>query len=364
MYIPHVINEKTITVILDNRPKSISTNHPNFVKIKALLVSGDHDQIPDLVDIKVSIEKIGNGDIEIIGDCVRFQGRLVPNYQAEKLISMYRQGHSNINPLKNFVVRLMSNPSARAREEFARFADYKELPFDEDGFIYAYKGVDDELWSISGNKETRVVSGKVNEAGKIWNGVNETIEVAREDVDDDCNRHCSYGLHAGSFDYATGFGTRTVLVKIDPKDVVSVPTDHDGQKVRVCKYIVVSEYKRDKDIEDAVISDFNDIEDLPMESDPVDESAVYRDFVDIILYQKLTSADADLIKFYMQEHGHEYSDYIEDLIYKLSLAERIERYVSKKGGEATLKQIQSALKSYSLKQSEIEEIINKFGNLT
>lgn len=370
MYIPHVINEKTITVILDNRPKSISTNHPNFVKIKALLVSGDHDQIPDLVDIKVSIEKIGNGDIEIIGDCVRFQGRLVPNYQAEKLISMYRQGHSNINPLKNFVVRLMSNPSARAREEFARFADYKELPFDEDGFIYAYKGVDDELWSITGNKETRVVSGKVNEAGKIWNGANETIEVAREDVDDDCNRYCSYGLHAGSFEYATGFGTRTVLVKIDPKDVVSVPTDCDGQKVRVCKYIVVSEYKREKDIEDAVIQNDGTTKKKTCQ---MNSDKCYLDYYDMfcelvenydIRPNGINHPDSDLIRYYMEQEGMDCKEYIDKLIQNFEIADKIQRYVNRKGGEATLKQIQSALKSYKLKQSEIEEIINDFGGLT
>jgi heme-degrading monooxygenase HmoA len=359
MYIPHIVNEKTVTVILDGKPQTISQSHPNFLKIKSNLLAGNHDSIAELIDVKSSLVKLGNGDIEIIGNSVRYQGRLVPNYQSEKLISMYRQGHKNINPLKNFICRLMQNPSARARDEFARFADYKELPFDEDGFIYAYKGLDADLWSISGNTETRVLKGKVR-GGHIWNGIGEEIEVAREDVDDDCNRHCSYGLHAGSFEYATGFGTRTVLVKFDPKDVVSVPTDCDGQKVRVCKYIVVSEYNENKDIDDAVISDNREHVERKQHS----KQDYYDKFSAIVIAYKLTYKDDDVICMLMKESGFDSCEVIQDLLYKLEVADKIQGYVNRKGGEASLKNIQSALKTYKLKQSEIEEIVNKFGHLT
>ena len=361
MYIPHTINEKTITVILDNVPKTIASSHANFLKIKALLVSGKHDEIPSLIDIKTSIEKLGNGEIEIVGNSVRYLGRLVPDYQAQKLISLHRDGHANINPLKNFIVRLMANPSARAREEFARFADYKELPFDEQGFVYAYKGVDKDLWSISGNKETRVIKGKVNEQGKIFNEIGTDIEVERQDVDDNCNRHCSFGLHAGSFEYAKGFGTRTLLVKIDPADVVSVPSDCNGQKVRVCRYSVVSEYLDQKDITDSVITE-NHFEDNILEDDydATDEDYYLAKFKDIVKQYNLTSKDNDLILFYMEEDGWDNHKITSNLIDEFAIYERIDSYFKKKNGHATWKQVQSALKSFQLKQSEIKSIFNKF----
>jgi hypothetical protein len=46
----------------------------------------------------------------------------------------------------------------------------------------------------------------------------------------------------GSEEYATSFGQRTVIVKVNPRDVVSVPLDCDCQKMRVCEYEVTADY--------------------------------------------------------------------------------------------------------------------------
>jgi hypothetical protein len=51
---------------------------------------------------------------------------------------------------------------------------------------------------------------------------------------------CHTGLHAGTWDYATTFsGDTLLLVKVNPRDVVSVPTDCNWQKIRTCRYTVV-----------------------------------------------------------------------------------------------------------------------------
>jgi hypothetical protein len=36
-------------------------------------------------------------------------------------------------------------------------------------------------------------------------------------------------------------GARTVIVKINPRDVVSIPTDYDNSKGRACRYEVIGE---------------------------------------------------------------------------------------------------------------------------
>jgi hypothetical protein len=36
-------------------------------------------------------------------------------------------------------------------------------------------------------------------------------------------------------------GERTVIVKINPRDVVSIPTDYDNSKGRACRYEVIGE---------------------------------------------------------------------------------------------------------------------------
>jgi hypothetical protein len=70
----------------------------------------------------------------------------------------------------------------------------------------------------------------------------------RAKVDDDRARGCSDGLHAGALNYVAGYGSlengdKIVIVKINPKDVVSVPSDCNCEKLRTCQYEVVGEYE-------------------------------------------------------------------------------------------------------------------------
>jgi hypothetical protein len=58
-------------------------------------------------------------------------------------------------------------------------------------------------------------------------------------VDDDSSKDCSYGLHVGTYEYASMFAPVLTEVKFDPADIVSVP-DYDTNKVRVCRYTVIA----------------------------------------------------------------------------------------------------------------------------
>jgi hypothetical protein len=48
-------------------------------------------------------------------------------------------------------------------------------------------------------------------------------------------------VHFGGHEYASTFGPRMVLVRVDPADLVCVPHDCSQGKVRVCRYWVVKE---------------------------------------------------------------------------------------------------------------------------
>ena len=65
----------------------------------------------------------------------------------------------------------------------------------------------------------------------------------RRGVSDDCTQGCAAGLHVGTYEYANDWAGNTgvvLLVKFDPADIVSVPTDCKFSKMRVSKYTVVS----------------------------------------------------------------------------------------------------------------------------
>jgi hypothetical protein len=69
----------------------------------------------------------------------------------------------------------------------------------------------------------------------------------REDCNHNPKETCSYGLHVASWHYLTSgpgdYTDRTLPIvecKVDPANVVSVPTDYDQSKMRVCEYEVLS----------------------------------------------------------------------------------------------------------------------------
>ena len=61
----------------------------------------------------------------------------------------------------------------------------------------------------------------------------------RGEVQHDPESGCSTGLHVGTYAYAQGYARAALLtVHVNPRDVVSVPTDCDAEKMRVCRYVV------------------------------------------------------------------------------------------------------------------------------
>ena len=68
----------------------------------------------------------------------------------------------------------------------------------------------------------------------------------RSQVNDNPNQTCSTGLHFCSQNYLGHFsGARVMILKINPRDVVSIPTDYDFSKGRCCRYEVIGEIGND-----------------------------------------------------------------------------------------------------------------------
>ena len=60
-------------------------------------------------------------------------------------------------------------------------------------------------------------------------------------VNADRNVTCSTGLHVASLKYARDcYGGQVLVVcKVNPKNVISVPIDYSGMKMRTCEYTVL-----------------------------------------------------------------------------------------------------------------------------
>jgi len=243
--IAYQITTQNILIVVD---AEVHTLPRACAQAKALIAElskepQDEQAIKELIAKEYSPELYSDGKVTINKDgSVLYQGEALPKALAEKVASCYEDGVPFEYVLR-FFDRLDANPSKRAVEELQTFLEHKSMPITPDGCFLAYKGILANGYSCTAGSRTKVVEGETNEAGQILNSVGEKIRVKRNYVDDNKDIGCSYGLHAGSLSYATGFGDRTVIVKIDPADVVSIPTDCGCQKLRTCAYEVVSDYK-------------------------------------------------------------------------------------------------------------------------
>ena len=247
----YIINDKSIVFFHGGKPVKVEKSAPEYSRIIAcfdLPESEQADAIARLIDKKVG--EFEQDGFTINPDTVTYEGERLPTALANKVRSIAQEGLP-VKLFRKFWDSLQNNPSANSVRQLYDFLAYKELPITEDGCFLAYKGVNRDGWSCHGNTNTKVLQGKVNDQGRIKNEVGETIEVLRRDVDDDRNHSCSFGLHVGSLNYAESFANgRVLIVKVDPKDVVSVPQDCACQKCRVSKYEIIDSY--DTEIKHAV----------------------------------------------------------------------------------------------------------------
>lgn len=286
----YIINSKSIVLFINNKPTKVEKSDLRFAKIIKCFDLPENEQesaVNDIITHNVkSLQK--EADFEVKGEDVYLEGEKLPAVLAKKVRDLVDQDLP-VALFKKFWKNLRENPSQTSVNELYDFLAYKELPLTEDGCFLAYKGLLSNFWSISGNTETKVLKGQVDSQGRIYNGIGEEIEVLRRDVDDNRANHCSNGLHVGSHDYASDFSRgKMVVVKVNPKDVVSVPSDYNCQKCRVSAYTVVSEYVSE------ITASAVDAENKPMQSVSVGERNEFLDRVDNYLKRQIEKGETEI----------------------------------------------------------------------
>jgi hypothetical protein len=171
--------------------------------------------------------------VSIQGETLFWKGRELHSTLAVKMIDMLKEGFP-IEPMVNFMENLYQNPSKRAVDELYGFLEKGNLPITPDGHFLAYKKVRDNYFDCH--------------SGTMDNSVGQVVEMERFDVDDNKDNTCSTGLHFCSKEYLASFGgARTMIVKINPRDVVSIPSDYNASKGRACRYEVIGELNVSED---------------------------------------------------------------------------------------------------------------------
>lgn len=261
MSFPYIVQGSNITVVIGTTPHTVSKSHIAYNKLLAAIKAGEWETVQDIIEPKQVVLDFGQGNVSIQGDKIFWKGREMHNALTKRMVSMIQEDFP-VDPLVAFMENLMENPSKRAVNELYGFLEKNTLPITSDGCFLAYKKVrQDYLDCHSGtvlNKPAAYMTdedraaleeaaGKNNEVTvEVVDGVT-VVSMERNLVDDDQNRTCSTGLHFCSKDYLNHFGgERIVILKINPRDVVSIPNDYNDSKGRCARYEIVDEIDKDK----------------------------------------------------------------------------------------------------------------------
>lgn len=237
----YVRTKNSLSLVVNGELVAINKDHPSYQRILEELDSSDinWNRIQELLNVKAAlINYIGN-NLRITDNVFtyKWRGEWKPlvNVLVDKILEGWQEDRDSSAFIK-FLDNLTKNPLKNAIDELYLFLEANELPITDDGYFLAYKRVNSEF--------------KDYHTGTFDNSVGKTVSMPRKDVEFNREVTCSTGLHFCSKEYLSSFGNSNdpiIVVKIHPKDVVSIPSDYNNAKGRCCRYEVIGVLKNEED---------------------------------------------------------------------------------------------------------------------
>jgi len=226
-----------LTVMFESKTLTIHSGDSTWDQALEAFRQEDWDALYVAMSPATYLTQYSFGHITYENGSLFYKGKPISHMLHER-IRTNLSFNLSVSSLLAFLNNLYENPSKTSVDQLYAFLEQKHIPITEDGYFLAYKAVRKDYL----DKYT----------GTISNHVGALVQEDRNTIDDNPNTHCGQGLHAGSTEYVEWYGQpsngdRIVIVKINPRDVVSVPNDHNCQKLRVCEYLVIDDYTENLD---------------------------------------------------------------------------------------------------------------------
>lgn len=237
--------DSSLTVFLPTGPRVVREDNPMFEGV--LDAVRDEFTAPDHVESLIEdATRAVSAKFHLLSERVAvrdgrvyFDGDEVDTTITDHILRFLSEGVEDWRGLVAFMENLSANPLGHSKTRLYGWLQATEgFAITNDGCFIGYKGLRDDLTSSHSGPAT--VNGRPFN-GHVPNLPGNVVEMGRSQVEHDPSRGCSSGLHVGTWEYASGWGSRVVRVKVNPRDVVSVPTDSGDQKLRACRYEVLGE---------------------------------------------------------------------------------------------------------------------------
>ena len=190
-------------------------------------------EFKELKDASQLLSNWSNGALTISATSVVYNGTEVQTELTEFLIDKFLNNphdQTAFDAWSNFIKVVSTASSYKIVNRLFMFLQKNDLQIDADGSVLAWKVINKDY-------KDKYTNTYDNSPGQV-------LEMPRSGVDDNDSRTCSNGFHVCSWDYLrsfSGHGDPVMQVKINVNDIVSIPLDYNGEKVRVCKYEVLRE---------------------------------------------------------------------------------------------------------------------------
>lgn len=235
----YTYTKNSITVKLGDQLHVVDSTNDHFQDMLKYAISGDEVQLRKLFNKYARVTNVFN-------DLVTYEyGILYVNLEngakisveetiGKRLMRLYDNGQ-DVKAMLMFLGKLSRNPNWESIKDIYRFMDHNELPITDDGDIIAYKIVAPDYKDIH--------------TGTMDNSVGSIVKMSRNAVEFNREQTCSSGLHFCSKEYLPQYGGffgdrsngHVMVLKINPMNIVSIPTDYNNAKGRACEYEVIDE---------------------------------------------------------------------------------------------------------------------------
>lgn len=240
----YIESSEQITVVTPEKMIPLSKDNPSYDRVKDLIDAKDWDRALNILDVASAIRMYTGGKFWVNQDnLIVLDGEVLPHALSKRLLAFVDQ-ELPTESLEKFWANVKRNPEPESVRDLYAFLEHNGIPITMEGKFLGYKYVQEyngKEITTAADGETIIRPGDFVDCytGKSFrNNPGDSPCMDREDVTFDRRTACAPGLHVAAWNYVKN-NSLTVEVVVDPADVVSVPDDHDKEKMRCCRYTVV-----------------------------------------------------------------------------------------------------------------------------
>lgn len=220
-----------VTVYLNGEKYSrLITSVTELLKVQEAIKAENFEELKDLLSISKTLE---NNEItyDMLAGKFNIKGIELNENCRQLVMKCYKETvngtHNSLNGLIAMVHNLNKVNKLYVLDQLYNFLKHNDIEILKDGSFICYK----YLSKVNNQYVDSYTETVVQQVGDY-------VYTHEEKVDNDPNKTCSYGLHTAAWDYVSN---KSIIAKIRvlPEDVVSVPVDYNGAKLRSKGYTIL-----------------------------------------------------------------------------------------------------------------------------